>query len=541
VQRLFDVVELERLDDRFDLLHRGKGSDAAYAKINASGETSQLIPPFILLTAAETRDAEARAIAGGLSGKAMMEAAGEAAASFIIRTMSPRPAAILCGPGNNGGDGFVIARKLKQAGWQVRLALFGERAALKGDAALMASLYDGAAEPLTPAALEGAGVIVDALFGTGLSRTVDGAAKTMIEAANAHPAPVVAIDIPSGVDADTGAVLGAAIEAMATVTFITRKPGHLLFPGRALCGQTHVADIGVAAEHVAGAKPRCFENHPALFVGEWRRLTWATHKYVRGHAAVVSGPRLKTGAARLAATAALRAGAGLVTMLSPADAANENAAHLTSVMIREADGAAAIAATLADPRFTAALIGPGAGVGAETRASVLVILASSAGAVLDADALTSFANDSAALFEKLRPDDVLTPHAGEFARLFPQEAALPGGRVAIARAAARRAGAVVVLKGADTVIAAPEGRCAINANAPFDLATAGSGDVLAGVITGSRATSMIGFESALSGVFLHGACGQIAGPGLIAEDLIAALPRVLSALLAPPSRADQNA
>ena len=236
-------------------------------------------------------------------------------------------------------------------------------------------------------------------------------------------------------------------------------------------------------------------------------------------------------------TAALRAGAGLVTVLSPASAADENAAHLTSVMIREADGAAAIAAALADPRFTVALIGPGAGVGAETRASVLGILASTAGAVLDADALTSFANDSDALFEKLRPDDVLTPHAGEFARLFPQEAAMPGGRIGVVRAAARRAGAVVVLKGADTVIAAPDGRCAINANAPFDLATAGSGDVLAGVIAGRRASGMKGFESALSGVFLHGAAGQVAGPGLIAEDLLAALPKVIAALTAPPTKA----
>lgn len=509
-------------------------SGAADAKINGSEETSQLIPPFILLTAAETRDVEARAIAGGLSGKAMMEAAGAGAASFIIQTMSPRPAAVLCGPGNNGGDGFVIARKLKEAGWPVRLALLTERAALTGDAALMASLYDGAVGPCTPSVLDGAGVIVDALFGTGLARPVEGAAKVMIEAANAHPAPSIAIDIPSGVDADTGAVLGAAIDAAATVTFITRKPGHLLFPGRALSGQTHVADIGVAAEHVFAAGPSCFESHPALFAAQWRRLSWETHKYLRGHAAVISGQRLKTGAARLAATAALRAGAGLVTVLSPKDAADENAAHLTAVMIREADAGADIGAILSDPRFTAALIGPGAGVGAATRDKVFAILQSNAAAILDADALTSFAEAPAALFAKLRRDDVLTPHTGEFARLFPQEAAISGGRLAATRAAAARAGAVVVLKGADTVIAAPDGRCAINANAPFDLATAGSGDVLAGVIAGRRATGMKGFESALSGVFLHGACGQVAGPGLIAEDLLAALPQTISALLAAP-------
>lgn len=485
------------------------------------------------MTAAETRAVEARAVARGLSGAAMMEAAGAAAASFITRTMSLRPATVLCGPGNNGGDGFVVARKLKDAGWPVRVGLLGDRAALKGDAALMAKLFDGPVEPLSPQALNGAGLIVDAIFGTGLARPVDGAVKTIIDAANAHPAPSVAVDIPSGVDADTGAVLGAAIEAAATITFMTRKPGHLLFPGRALCGQTQVADIGVAAGDFAAVQPALFENHPALFAGQWRRLGWSTHKYDRGHVAVISGPRLRTGAARLAATAALRAGAGLVTMLSPADAADENAAHLTSVMIREADDAAAVSAALADRRFTAALIGPGAGVSDMTRAKAAAILASGAGALLDADALTSFAGDPEALFAALRDDDVLTPHAGEFARVFPVEAGSPGGRLAAARLAARRAGAVIVLKGADTIIAAPDGRCAINTNAPFDLATAGSGDVLAGVIAGRRAAGMRGFEAALAGVFLHGAAGGIAGPGLIAEDLSAALPRAISALWAP--------
>ena len=496
-----------------------------------------MIPPFILLTAAETREVEARAIAGGLSAKAMMEAAGEAAASFILRTMSPCPAAVLCGPGNNGGDGFVVARKLKEAGWPVRLALLGARASLKGDAALMASFFDGAAEPLAPGVLDGAGVIVDALFGTGLARPVDGAAKAMIEAANAHAAPAIAIDIPSGVDADAGAVLGAAIEAAATITYITRKPGHLLFPGRALCGAVEVAGIGVEAQHVAAQRPMTFENHPALFAAQWPRLDWRTHKYRRGAAAVVSGPRWRTGAARLAATAALRAGAGLVTMLSPADAADENAAHLTAVMIREADDAAAIAAALADPRFTAALIGPGAGVSDETRARTLAILSSGAGAILDADALTSFEGEPEALFARLRRDDVLTPHAGEFARLFPAEAAAPGGRLSAARAAAARDGAVIVLKGADTVIAAPDGRAAVNTNAPFDLATAGSGDVLAGIIAGRRAAGMAGFEAALAGVFLHGVCGQIAGPGQIAEDLAPALARAIAALVSPPAAA----
>ena len=459
-----------------------------------------------------------------------MEAAGAAAASFIIRTMSPRPAAVLCGPGNNGGDGFVVARKLKEAGWPVRVGLVGERATLKGDAALMASLYDGPLEALSPAILGGAELFVDALFGTGLARPIDGAVKDVIVALNAHPAPAIAIDIPSGVDADAGAVLGAAVNAAATITFIARKPGHLLYPGRALSGAVEVADIGVDPAIVAGLSASIVENHRALFAPSWRRLTWDTHKYTRGHAAVVSGPRLGTGAARLAATAALRAGAGLVTVLSPKDAADENAAHLTSVMIREADDAAAIGEILSDARFTAALIGPGAGVGEETRAKVIAILASGAGAVLDSDALTGFAASPERLFAALRRDDVLTPHGGEFARLFPDEAGSAGSRIDAARAAARRAGAVIVLKGADTIIAAPDGRCAINTNAPFDLATAGSGDVLAGIIAGRRATGMPGFEAACASVFLHGLCGRIAGAGLVAEDLVAALPKALAEL-----------
>ncbi|MFZ5616571.1 MAG: NAD(P)H-hydrate dehydratase [Pseudomonadota bacterium] len=493
-----------------------------------------MIPPFLLLSAAETRAVEAAAMSNGLSGAAMMEAAGAAVVSFIARSVSKRPAAILCGPGANGGDGFVVARLLKELGFPVRVGLLGEASQLKGDAALMAKLFDGAVEPLSPAILDGAGIIVDALFGTGLARAIEGAARETVIAANAHAAPVFAVDIPSGVDADAGAVLGVAIEAAATIAFIAKKPGHLLFPGRALSGAVTVADIGVQDEWVASVKPSAFENHPALWAARWRRPSFLTHKYDRGHAAIVSGPRLKTGAARLAATAALRSGAGLVTMLSPKDACDENAAHLTAIMLREADGADAIASIVADRRFTATLIGPAAGVGPQTKGRALAILRSPAGAVLDADALTSFEGDAGTLFAALREDDVLTPHEGEFARLFP---GLKGqGKLAAARAAAARAKAVIVLKGADTIIAAPDARAVINANAPFDLATAGSGDVLAGIIAGMRAQGLPGFEAAAAGVFLHGAAGQIAGPGLVAEDLADALRKVLRTLFAPPAQ-----
>jgi NAD(P)H-hydrate epimerase len=491
---------------------------------------SQPIPPFLLLTAEETRAVEAAAVRAGLSQAAMMESAGGAAAAFIIRNMTKGPVSVLCGPGKNGGDGFVVARKLKDEGWPVRVALLGERGALEGDAALMASLFDGEVGPMDAGALDGAAVIVDALFGIGLARPLQGEARAIIEAANAHPARIVALDLPSGVDADTGAVLGVAADAAATVTFIAKKPGHLLFPGRALAGHVALADLGVKAEWTAGVAPATYENDPALFGPRWPRPTHATHKYSRGHVAVVSGPRLATGAARLAALSALRAGAGLVTVLSPKSAADENAAHLTAVMVRETEGSEAIGAALADRRFTAALIGPGAGVHDGTKNSVLEILRSRAGAVLDADALTAFQSSPEALFSALRPNDVLTPHAGEFARLFPELGS--HDRLKAARAAAVRAQAVIVLKGADTVIAAPDGRAAVNSNAPYQLATAGAGDVLGGLIAGLLAQGMSGFDAACAGVWLHGAAAQIAGPGLIAEDLPNALPTLFRTLFA---------
>lgn len=489
---------------------------------------------MILLTAKESRKADALANARGVASASLMEKAGAGAAAIALRAWDRRPVAVLCGPGNNGGDGFVVARHLKEAGWPVRLALLGERKALTGDAALMAGLYDGEVEPFQPAMLEGAGLIVDAIFGLGLARPVEGAVRAMIEAANAHSAPVLAIDIPSGVNADTGAVLGEAIRAARTVTFFTRKPGHVLFPGRAYAGLVDAIDIGIPPDVLREIAPQIAENGPAAWGARFLRPGFSAHKYSRGHAAVVSGGRLKTGAARLAARGALRAGAGLVTVFTPPDAAAENATQLTAVMLREVTEARELTAVLADSRFTAALIGPGAGVGDKTRAGVLAILASTAGAVLDADALTSFETDPTALYVALRADDVMTPHTGEFSRFFNGIDVESSGKLEAARVAARRAGAVIVLKGADTVVAGPDGRASINVNAPPDLATAGSGDVLAGFITGLKAQGMPGFEAACAAVWLHGACGQAAGPGLIAEDLPDVLPEVLKALLEPP-------
>ena len=503
--------------------------------------------PFIVLSGDEMRAAEAAAIAAGTASAALMETAGAKTAELILRGWTKRPVAVVCGPGNNGGDGFVAARILAEAGWRVALALIGDKDALKGDAKLMAGLYEGEVHSFSPEFLSGAGLIVDAIFGTGLARPVEGEAKAAIEAMNANPAPVLAVDLPSGVNADTGAVMGLAVQANRTITFHARKPGHLLFPGRALCGAVDVADIGIADEATAAAGGKTFENHPALWGGAFPRPQWAGHKYARGAVMALSGGPLNTGAIRLAAEGALRAGAGLVTVLSPADAAPVHAAHLTAIMLRLCETAEHVAAHLADAeRIRMCVVaGPAMGVGEATREKILAALNGKAGAVLDADALTSFADAPAQLFSALRPDDVLTPHTGEFARLFPEEAKLEG-KLAMARAASAKAGCVVVLKGADTVIAAPPnngggGRALLNANAPPDLATAGSGDVLAGFIAGLKAQGMDGFGAAAAGVWLHGACGQAAGPGLIAEDLPRALPSVLRQLFAPPQQQPREA
>ncbi|NOX96040.1 MAG: NAD(P)H-hydrate dehydratase [Alphaproteobacteria bacterium] len=481
------------------------------------------------------RAVEAATIKGGVSSAALMEQAGEKVAEVAMRAWTKRPVAVLCGPGNNGGDGFVVARRIAEAGWPVKVGLLGEHENLTDDAKLMADLYEGEISPFSPSILEGVGLIIDAIFGTGLTRVVEGDYKTAIEAVNAHPAPALAVDIPSGVSADTGAVLGVGVTAVRTVTFFQKKPGHVLFPGRALCGSVDAVEIGITREAAATIKPDCFENQPSLWGEAFGRPGWQSHKYQRGHVMAVSGGALNTGAIRLAAMGALRIGAGLVTILSPRDATQTNAAHLTAIMLRQADTVEEIGASLegADKYPMTAVIGPAAGIGEATRDKTLAILKSEASAVLDADVLTSFADDSAILFSALREGDVLTPHSGEFERLF-DGIALSEGKLAAARAASKKAGCIVVLKGADTVIAAPDGRATINVNAPANLATAGAGDVLAGFIAGLRAQGMPGFEAACAGVWLHGACAQAAGPGLIAEDLPVAVRPVLQSLLAPP-------
>lgn len=495
-----------------------------------------------LLTVAAMRQVDSTAIAGGTSGLTLMRAAG-AAVAVRARTLLPvgGRALVLCGPGNNGGDGFVAAHVLAEAGYGVTCALLGERAALAGDAAAAADDWKGPLIAATPEGLQAYDLVIDALFGAGLSRDIDGTARALVEAVNAGGRPVLAVDVPSGLDGDTGAVRGAAVRADETITFVAFKPGHLLQPGRNLCGRLHLADIGAGEAAMeaglAACGPPLYRNGPDLWGAAFPLLSTQSHKYTRGHALVLSGPATKTGAARLAARAALRIGAGLVTLASPHAALAENAAHLTAIMLRPCETPDDLDDLLTDERLNVVLAGPGLGTGEATRERVAVAAAAGRSLVLDADALTSFSGRAALLASHIADggaEAVLTPHAGEFARLFEGTEAATGDKLARTRAAAALVGAVVVLKGADTVIAAPDGRAAINDHATPHLGTAGSGDVLGGLIAGLMAQGMPAFEAAAAGVWLHGDAGLRHGPGLIAEDIPELMPAVLRGLSERP-------
>ena len=494
-------------------------------------------PMIELLSPAEMAEADRLTIAGGVPGMALMEKAGRAVAEAVAaRHPAGTAVLVVAGPGNNGGDGFVAARVLADQGYRVRVMLAGERARLKGDAAEAAGRWPGKTASADPAGLGSPQVIIDALFGAGLDRPVAGLPHAMIEAMNASGAPIVAVDLPSGVNGASGEVMGAAVRAAETVTFFRRKPGHLLMPGRLHCGPVATADIGIRAEVLAQVRPATFANAPPLWAGHFPLPRPEGHKYARGHAVAVSGGAAHTGAARLVARGALRAGAGLVTIASPREALLVHGAANLAVMVRPVDGASELDALLADRRFNAVALGPGGGVGEGLRVQVETALAGERAVVLDADALTSFADDparlAAAIARRRGAAAVLTPHQGEFSRLFKMipQVSDEASKLVRARAAARYAGAILVLKGPDTVVAAPDGRAAIAGNAPPWLATAGSGDVLAGFVTGLLAQGMPAFEAACAAVWLHGEAANEFGPGLISEDLPDALPRVYARL-----------
>jgi hydroxyethylthiazole kinase-like uncharacterized protein yjeF len=477
-----------------------------------------------ILTVAEMTAADRAAIDAGAPGTALMERAGAGVADAICARFAPCPVVVLCGPGNNGGDGFVIARRLAEAGWPVRLALYGRPAMLKGDAGQAAQLWTGETEPWGVEAVSGAGLVVDALFGAGLSKPLAPDAARLLQAVEAAAIPIVAVDLPSGLAGDHALPLGYAPRAVLTVTFHRKKPAHVLEPGRSLCGQVAVVDIGLA-EPVGS---RLQENGPELW---FDRFPWPgaqAHKHARGSLLVVSGHMHSTGAARLAARAGLRIGAGLSTVMSPPDALMVNALALEAVMVAPFRDPAGLAKAAA--KAQAVVIGPAAGVDEATRANVLALAEVEAPLILDADALTVFQDDPDALFRKLGVDCVLTPHPGEFKRIFPGLLEGARERITAARQAAERAGAVVLLKGPDTVVAHPDGRAVVSISGSPFLATAGSGDVLAGFIGGLIAQGMPSFDAACAGAWIHGAAGACIGPGLISEDLPDACAEVLEEL-----------
>lgn len=481
-----------------------------------------------LLSVAEMATADALAVEAGVRSLDLMERAGRAAADAILDRWPVGRAAVLCGPGNNGGDGYVIARLLADAGWEVRLGSLVETAALKGDAAINANRWNREAEAFTPELIAGCDVIVDALFGAGLSRALDGTALDMVATMNASGVPIAAIDMPSGVDGDSGQIQGAAPKAQLTVTFFRKKPGHLLFPGRRYCGELLLADIGISATVLQSIAPELAENLPALWAS---RLPWPgheDHKYTRGHLLICGGAEM-TGAARLAARGARRMGAGMVSIAAPEEAVAIYRAGDPGLVISALNAETRFGNLLGQRRVSAVLVGPGNGSGLATRQNVIAALRAKMPTVIDADGLSAFEGAPEDLFGWIKGPCVLTPHEGEFARLFPD---LEGGRLQRARAAAQRSGATVVLKGADTVIAEPGGRALINANAPASLATAGSGDVLAGMIAALLAQGLDALDAAAAAVWLHGAAAQKIGhvAGLIAEDLPEKLPPLLAEL-----------
>lgn len=488
-----------------------------------------------LLTTEQMASADQFTIAAGTPGFELMRAAGRAVADAAAELAEEGPILVIAGRGNNGGDGFVAAAELAAQGREVAVVLLCDRATLKGDAALAAKGWKGEVLPCDPSLIGQPALIIDALFGAGLDRPVKGDPLVMIDAINAAGVPILSVDLPSGINGNTGAVMGGAIRATETVTFFRPKPGHLLIPGRVHCGRLRVIDIGIDNEVLALIAPATAENNPDLWADRFPLPRIDSHKYTRGHAVVVSGDIAATGAARLSARAALRGGAGLVTVASPRDALPVNAAALTAVMVRPVDMVSEFAGLIAG-KVNACVIGPGAGVGARTRDFVKAILAAGRHVVLDADALTSFADAPDELFGLIaaHPEAhvVMTPHEGEFSRIFralDRESEVRS-KLERVRMAAQQAGAIVLLKGPDTVVAAPDGRAAIAANAPPWLATAGSGDVLAGIIGAFLAQGVPAFEAACIGVWMHGEAGSEAGPGLIAEDLPEVLPAVFRRL-----------
>ena len=465
----------------------------------------------------------------------LMERAGQAIADIVLNDYRQcRTIAVLCGPGNNGGDGYMAAHILKSHGFEPTIFALGtpragsdaEKAAALWGAKHLA--FDNFSSP------QDFDVVIDALYGAGLDRPLEQSLQEKLKRLNESGIPVIAVDLPSGVFGQNGAIKGEAVKASKTVTFFRLKPGHVCYPGRLQCGEIRLADIGIPEKVLETIKPTRFINFPSLWLKNWPELDYDTHKYRRGHAVVFSGHQSSTGAARLAAHAAERSGAGLVTIVSPEDALLVHEMHLTSIMLKEMGSDTEILDFLENRKVRSVILGPAFGSLERALSIIKVVLLKSKifTLVLDADALTAMAGKGEEIFALIKQSPVnviLTPHEGEFQRVFPSVAHTEDlSRIEKAAKAATVSGSVVVYKGADTIIASPDGRLAVNVNGTPFLAIAGAGDVLSGIIGGLSAQKMLPFEAACAGAFLHARCAEHFGHGMIAEDIVSAIPLVLS-------------
>ncbi|MGE4350662.1 MAG: NAD(P)H-hydrate dehydratase [Bdellovibrionales bacterium] len=480
---------------------------------------------YALLTCEEMRRAEQLSVdRGPHSFFDLMHVAGGAVAKAAMNHFPKGRAVVLCGTGNNGGDGYVAAQALREAGRDVVVAALGP--ASTSDSQKAASLWQGETHGMNASCLDDADFVIDALFGTGLTRALEGLPAQMVEEVTRRKIPVVAADMPSGVNGDTGAIMGCAFQAEMTVTFFRKKRGHVLLPARMNCGNVIVVDTGMHADVLDQINPTVAENSLELWAAVQPKCEVQNHKYHRGHLLIFGGA-LMTGAARLAARAAQRMGAGLVTLAAPKTAWEIYAKALESVMVRPFETVEEGASFVQDPKISSLLLGPGLGLEEANQSLILEALRSKKKCVLDADALTIFAKKPQILIDSAHKNVVFTPHLGEFSRIFGSFCAESGDKIAQNGQISARIGAILLQKGADTVVSSPDGYAVVNANAPPWLATAGAGDVLAGMIAGLMTGGMPPFEAACAGAWFHGEAAALFGEGLIAEDLIETLPRVL--------------
>ena len=475
-----------------------------------------------LLTPRQMGLADQLTIDAGVPGIELMEAAGAFLAQVVKKHFeNPQSVLVVCGPGNNGGDGYVLARLLSDVGLPVDVFVPLGTENIGGDAKIAFECLSGQVRQIDDPDWSAYALIVDALFGAGLTKDIEGKLGSIVSHINDSPAMVLAVDLPSGINGETGTICGNAVVSDVTATFFRYKPGHLLYPGKSHCGTTEVGQIGILDTVLAEIGIDTFHNRPELWNSHLPKRKSTQHKYSRGHTLVLSGAITKSGAARLMASAALRMGSGLVTLAGASDVLPINASRLDSVMFAEANDAGEFRHLLKDDRVNCLCLGPGMPPNDTTRLFVSEALGTGKNTVLDAGALSAFDDRQDLFFKQIsdrKRDVIITPHSGEFARLFPELTDLPS-KLEMARQAAATANAVVVLKGPDTIVANNCGHAAIASNAPPWLATAGSGDVLTGMIAGLLAQGMQAFEAGCAAVWIHGEAANIIGSSLVSSDL----------------------